>query len=93
MSEEPDAREKDTPRHLRVFDKVPPRLRRPVRIAASLLLVTGGVLGFLPILGFWMIPLGLSILAVDYPPAGRLLDRLSEAARRVWSAIRRGKET
>lgn len=30
-------------------------------------LVIGGILGFLPILGFWMIPLGLVVLSVDLP--------------------------
>ncbi|WP_316862787.1 hypothetical protein [uncultured Cohaesibacter sp.] len=30
-------------------------------------LVIGGILGFLPILGFWMIPLGLIILSIDLP--------------------------
>lgn len=28
-------------------------------------LVLGGLLGFLPILGFWMLPLGLVVLSVD----------------------------
>jgi len=37
------------------------------RIIAGLLCVIGGVLGFLPVLGFWMIPLGLLILSVDFP--------------------------
>lgn len=30
-------------------------------------LVLGGVLGFLPILGFWMLPLGLVVLSIDSP--------------------------
>ena len=30
-------------------------------------LVIGGILGFLPILGFWMIPLGLVVLSIDLP--------------------------
>ena len=30
-------------------------------------LVAGGILGFLPVLGFWMIPLGLIILSIDSP--------------------------
>jgi hypothetical protein len=38
---------------------------RVVRIALGVGLVLGGVLGFLPILGFWMIPLGLLILSID----------------------------
>ena len=38
---------------------------KPVRIASGVLLVLMGILGFLPILGFWMIPLGLLLLSVD----------------------------
>ena len=30
-------------------------------------LSAGGFLGFLPILGFWMLPLGLALLALDLP--------------------------
>ena len=30
-----------------------------------MLLVIGGILGFLPVLGFWMIPLGILFLSVD----------------------------
>jgi hypothetical protein len=26
-----------------------------------------GFLGFLPILGFWMVPLGLALIAIDVP--------------------------
>jgi hypothetical protein len=33
-----------------------------------MLLICGGLLGFLPILGFWMLPLGLLLLAEDVPP-------------------------
>jgi len=33
--------------------------------------MVGGVLGFLPILGFWMIPLGLLVLAPDFRWARR----------------------
>jgi hypothetical protein len=46
-------------------------LRRPgmvwIRIPAGLLLIAGGVLAFLPLLGVWMIPLGLALIAVDVP--------------------------
>ena len=27
----------------------------------------GGILGFLPILGFWMFPLGIAFVALDIP--------------------------
>jgi UPF0716 family protein affecting phage T7 exclusion len=41
------------------------------RAVLGVLLVIGGMLGFLPVLGFWMIPLGLAVLAVDFPPVRR----------------------
>ncbi|RYI32713.1 MAG: hypothetical protein EON48_04645 [Acetobacteraceae bacterium] len=39
----------------------------PVRFPVALLLMVGGVFSFLPILGIWMLPLGLLLLAVDLP--------------------------
>ncbi len=46
-------------------------LRQPssrwVRIPIGLLLVACGLLGFLPILGFWMAIPGLLLLALDVP--------------------------
>ncbi|MFN3656630.1 MAG: hypothetical protein ACK4UO_05165 [Pseudolabrys sp.] len=54
--------------------------RRPgavwVRVPLSLVLVAGGLVGFLPILGFWMIPLGLALLALDLPILRRPLARV-----------------
>ena len=44
---------------------------RLARIVIGSLLVIGGLLGFLPILGFWMVPLGLIILSVDIPVVRR----------------------
>jgi hypothetical protein len=38
-----------------------------VRIPIGLLLIAGGAVGFLPILGFWMVPLGLVLIAQDIP--------------------------
>ena len=47
-------------------------VRRPssrlLRIPIAILLLFGGVLSFLPILGIWMLPLGLMLLALDFPP-------------------------
>ena len=40
---------------------------RWVRIPIAFLLIVGGLFGFLPVLGFWMVPLGLLLLAVDLP--------------------------
>jgi hypothetical protein len=46
-------------------------LRQPssrwVRFPAGVLLVIGGLFSFLPILGLWMIPFGLLLLAQDVP--------------------------
>jgi hypothetical protein len=53
------------------------RLRRPraiwVRVPAGIALTGGGVLGFLPVLGVWMLPIGLALLAHDVPPMRRPL--------------------
>jgi hypothetical protein len=46
-----------------------------VRSLVGLLFLVGGVFGFLPILGFWMIPLGLAFIALDVPfTRQRILD-------------------
>ncbi len=57
------------------------RLRAPeatwVRVPVGFLLILGGVFSFLPVLGIWMLPLGLVLLAYDVPflkpPIGRAL--------------------
>jgi hypothetical protein len=50
-------------------ENVPPGVHSLLGVA----LVIGGVLGFLPILGFWMIPLGAALIALDIPPLRRRL--------------------
>jgi hypothetical protein len=50
-------------------DKIPFGLRSLL----GLLLMAGGVVGFLPILGFWMLPLGAAFIALDIPPLRRRL--------------------
>jgi hypothetical protein len=56
-----------------------PRLHL-VRIPLAILLVLGGIFSFLPVLGIWMLPLGLLVLAVDIPalrrPVGDAIVRL-----------------
>jgi hypothetical protein len=44
------------------------RLPPGLRLVVGLLLMVGGVFGFLPVLGFWMIPLGLGVAALDVKP-------------------------
>lgn len=61
-----------------LLDRLPDRLRRAtiwllrpqarwVRIPAGMLLVLGGIFSILPVLGIWMLPLGLVLLAEDVP--------------------------
>lgn len=38
-----------------------------IRVPVGIALMTGGALGFLPIVGFWMAPLGLTLVARDVP--------------------------
>jgi hypothetical protein len=71
----------------KLIDRLPPRLRqmlrslrqpsrRGLRIFAGLLLIIGGILAFLPILGAWMLPLGLALLAEDVPVLRSLRSRV-----------------
>jgi hypothetical protein len=58
---------------------------RPLRIGIGILLIVFGLLGFLPVLGFWMIPLGLLVLSVDLPFVRRWRRQLT-----VWWHRKRG---
>ncbi len=40
---------------------------RWVRIPLAFVLIVGGIFSFLPVLGFWMLPLGLLLIAQDIP--------------------------
>ncbi len=47
-----------------------------MRIAIGVGLIVLGILGFLPILGFWMIPLGLLVLSYEFAAVRRRRRRL-----------------
>lgn len=49
------------------------KVPRGARSLLGVLLVIGGFFGFLPILGFWMIPVGGTFIALDVPPLRRRL--------------------
>ena len=38
-----------------------------VRLVIAILLILGGIFSFLPVLGVWMLPLGLLLIAQDVP--------------------------
>jgi purine-cytosine permease-like protein len=42
-----------------------------LRVFLGIVLIAGGFLGFMPVLGFWMLPLGLLVLSIDFPPVRR----------------------
>ncbi len=63
-----------------------PRARR-ARIGLGLALMFGGVLGFLPVLGFWMLPLGFLVLSQDIRWARRWRRRMAVN----WARRRREK--
>lgn len=60
--------------------------RRPVRLVVAVALIGGGVLSFLPILGLWMLPLGLALLSEDIPA---LKPRLEASARAIEGFLSR----
>jgi len=59
--------------------RVPLPHSRAARIGMGIALLAGGMLFFLPILGLWMLPLGLLVLSVDLLPVRRIRRRLT-----VW---------
>ncbi len=61
---------------------------RPLRIAFGVVLILAGFVGFLPVLGFWMIPLGLMVLSVDLPLARRLRRRATIWWGRQYNQLR-----
>jgi hypothetical protein len=69
-------------------------LRQPsaswVRVPLGILLVIGGLLSILPVLGIWMLPLGLMLLALDVALLRRPTARMLVIGERLWSRLRRG---
>ena len=61
---------------------------RLARIIIGTVLIIGGIMGFLPVLGFWMIPLGLLVLSVDLPIVRRWRRNIT-----IWWGRRRNKRS
>ena len=59
---------------------------RLLRMALGVAFVLGGAVGFLPVLGFWMIPLGVILLSVDFHWARRMRRRFE-----TWYGRRKHK--
>lgn len=86
------------PRIDRLIEYLPERwrstarwLREPAarwaRIPFAVLFLIGGFLAFLPILGLWMFPVGLILLAEDVSPLRRLRARVLDWAERRWPHV------
>ena len=85
-------------RHFAWFEgKLPPKLagwvawlRKPsswlARIPLAILLIAGGFFSFLPVLGLWMLPLGLLLVALDVPMLQRPTSRMLGWIERKWDA-------
>jgi hypothetical protein len=90
-------------RHFAWFEaKLPPGparfvgwLRKPssrlVRIPLAILLIAGGFFSFLPILGLWMLPLGLVLFAQDVPMLQRPTAKMLGWIERKWIERQRAK--
>nr|WP_223385684.1 hypothetical protein [Oricola cellulosilytica] len=50
---------------------------RQGRMVLGSFLIIGGVVGFLPVVGFWMLPLGVLVLSQDIPAVRRWRRKLA----------------
>ena len=70
-------------------------LRKPssrfVRIPMALLLILGGIFSILPVLGLWMLPLGLLLFAQDVPFLQKPMAQLLGWIERKWIERQRRK--
>ena len=72
-------------------------LRKPpsrfARIPLAVLLIVGGIFSFLPVLGFWMLPLGLLLFAQDIPILQKPMALMLGWTERKWIERQRAKNT
>jgi hypothetical protein len=61
---------------------------RVIRITLGIIFIIGGIFGWLPILGFWMFPIGLLFLSIDFAIARRWRRKLIV----WWGRRKRGKK-
>jgi hypothetical protein len=68
-------------------------LRHPharwLRIPVGLLFVIGGVFSILPVLGIWMLPLGLLLIAYDVPVLRKPVGKFTIWGTQQWAGFRR----
>jgi len=77
-----------------VIDGLLSRGMRPLRVPLAAIFILGGVFSFLPLLGLWMLPLGLLLLAVDLPALRAPMSALAiRTRRRLGPWLRRRRRT
>ncbi|KQP07662.1 hypothetical protein ASF28_11045 [Methylobacterium sp. Leaf99] len=80
----------------RLTEKLPARLgraldwlrepsRRIIRMVAAGLFILGGVFSILPVLGLWMLPVGLALLSEDIPGLKVPLERSARWIAATWA--------
>jgi hypothetical protein len=65
-----------------------------IRLPLALFFIAGGVFSFLPLLGIWMLPLGILLIAIDVAWVRRWVIRTwpkIEARWRLWRSRRRAR--
>jgi hypothetical protein len=67
-------------------------LREPssfaVRFIVAILFIAGGIFSFLPILGIWMLPLGLLLIAQDVPVLQKPLVTVLMWTEATWKSLK-----
>jgi len=90
---------KHDPRLQRLLDALPHPARRSyawlirpqakwLRLSSGFALIAGGVFGFLPILGIWMLPVGALLVGEDIPSVRRATLWVLGRMQRWWDARR-----
>lgn len=83
----------------RIEQEVPPGaastirwLRHPaswwIRLPTGALLILGGVFSILPVLGLWMLPLGLMLIAADVPFLQKPMASFAVSVLDLWARLR-----
>lgn len=82
----------------RQIERLPPRIAgriarlrrasRLVRLPVGILMILAGFAWFLPVVGFWMLPIGVVLLAEELPITRRLL---AGAGMAIARRFRRGR--
>ncbi|MFC7473622.1 hypothetical protein ACFQS7_04605 [Dankookia sp. GCM10030260] len=62
--------------------------RRWLRLPSAVVLIGGGIFSILPVLGLWMLPLGLALMSDDVPWLKTPLEHSARWIERAWRRAR-----